>query len=73
MGKNDPTVVRVLAGRTPLNAARDLVRGSKLNDIAVRKSLIRPHTRMQILICFHPHDSRPAMPAGLLSTHHSIS
>ena len=40
-GESDPTVVRVLAGRTPLQAAHALVIGSKLNDVAVRKALVK--------------------------------
>jgi Peptidase S46 len=41
MGESDPTVVRVLAGRTPEQAAHELVRGSKLNDVAVRRALVK--------------------------------
>lgn len=41
MGESDPTVARVLAGRTPEDAARDLVRGSKLADVSVRKALVQ--------------------------------
>ena len=40
-GASDPTVVRVLNNRTPEEAARDLVRGSKLADVAVRKGLVK--------------------------------
>jgi hypothetical protein len=40
MGDADQTVVRVLAGRTPEKAAEELVRGSKLGDVAVRKQLV---------------------------------
>jgi hypothetical protein len=40
LGPNDPFVKTVLAGRTPAEAARELVRGTKLADPAVRKQLI---------------------------------
>ena len=40
MGESDPTLVRVLAGRTPEKAAEELVRGSKLTDVAFRKELV---------------------------------
>ncbi|MDP9053003.1 MAG: S46 family peptidase [Acidobacteriota bacterium] len=39
-GANDPFVKAVLNGRTPAEAATDLVNGSKLGDPAVRKQLI---------------------------------
>jgi hypothetical protein len=41
MGESDPTVARVLDGRTPEDAARALVRGSKLADVNVRKALVK--------------------------------
>jgi hypothetical protein len=41
MGESGPTVVRVLAGRTPDKAAEELVRGSKLKDVAFRKDLVQ--------------------------------
>jgi hypothetical protein len=41
MGESDRTVVRVLAGRTPEQAAHELVHGSKLNDVAVRRALVK--------------------------------
>ena len=41
MGESDPTVARVLAGRTPEDAARELVRGSRLADVAFRKELVK--------------------------------
>src|SRR5262249_38730552 len=39
MGAADPMVGRVLRGRTPEEAARDLVDGSKLADVELRKKL----------------------------------
>jgi Peptidase S46 len=39
MGANDPMVERVLRGRSPEQAAADLVDGCKLADVAVRKKL----------------------------------
>lgn len=39
-GTNDPYIKTVLNGRTPAQAAADLVNGSKLADPAVRKQLI---------------------------------
>ena len=39
MGADDPMVERVLRGRTPEQAAEDLVDGTKLADVAVRKEL----------------------------------
>jgi hypothetical protein len=40
VGPNDPFVKTVLDGRTPEQAAADLVNGTKLEDVAVRKKLI---------------------------------
>lgn len=40
MGDSDPTVRKVLAGRTPAQAARDLVRGTRLANVAFRKELV---------------------------------
>jgi Peptidase S46 len=39
MGADDPTVALVLRGRTPDQAADDLVDGSKLGDLSLRKEL----------------------------------
>jgi hypothetical protein len=39
MGAGDPMVERVLRGRTPDQAAEDLVNGTKLADVALRKKL----------------------------------
>lgn len=39
MGKDDPVVQKVLRGRTPEQAAEDLVKGSKLADVAVRRQI----------------------------------
>ena len=39
MGDDDPMVDRVLRGRTPEQAAADLVDGTKLADVDVRKKL----------------------------------
>jgi Peptidase S46 len=39
MGDSDPTVGRILRGRTPEQAADELVDGTKLADVAVRKEL----------------------------------
>jgi hypothetical protein len=39
MAGNDPMVERVLRGRTPEQAAEDLVEGSKLADVSLRKAL----------------------------------
>ncbi len=41
VGDSDPTVRKVLAGRTPEDAARALVRGTRLADAAYRKELVR--------------------------------
>jgi hypothetical protein len=40
MMPDDPVVERVLRGRTPQQAARDFIRGTKLADVAVRRSLV---------------------------------
>ena len=40
MGESDPTLARVLDGRTPEEAARELVRGCRLADVAFRKELV---------------------------------
>ncbi len=37
MGDDDPLVDRVLRGRTPEQAAAELVDGTKLADVSVRK------------------------------------
>jgi hypothetical protein len=39
LGVNDPTVRAVLAGKSPRARAADLVRGTKVKDVAVRKQL----------------------------------
>jgi hypothetical protein len=39
LGADDPTVVRALGGRTPAEAAKAYIDGSKLDDPAVRKQL----------------------------------
>ncbi len=39
MGADDPMVERVLRGRTPERAAEELVNGTKLADVALRKKL----------------------------------
>lgn len=39
-GYNDPLVQQVLAGKSPVNRATELVTGSKLKDVAVRKQLL---------------------------------
>jgi hypothetical protein len=39
LGKNDKTVKTVLAGKTPHERAEELVKGTKLVDVAVRKEL----------------------------------
>ena len=38
---SDPTLARVLDGRTPEEAARKLVQGSRLADVAFRKELVK--------------------------------
>ena len=40
MGESDATSTRVLGGRKPEEVARELVRGSKLADVSLRKELI---------------------------------
>ncbi len=40
-GESDPTSARVLAGRKPEDVAGELVRGTKLADVAVRKELVK--------------------------------
>lgn len=39
MGENNPTVQKVLRGKTPDEVARNLIDGTKLDDVAVRKQL----------------------------------
>jgi hypothetical protein len=39
LGKDNPDVQKVLQGRTPADAAKDLISNSKLDDVAVRKQL----------------------------------
>ena len=39
LGYNDPLVVKVLAGKSPVDRAAELVNGSKLKDVATRKKL----------------------------------
>ena len=39
MGANDPLVLKVLDGKSPQERASELVRGTKLRDVAVRKQL----------------------------------
>jgi hypothetical protein len=39
MGKDNPEVQKVLQGKTPADAAKDLIANTKLNDVAVRKQL----------------------------------
>jgi hypothetical protein len=39
LGKDDADVQKVLNGRTPADAAKDIVSGTKLDDLAVRKQL----------------------------------
>jgi hypothetical protein len=39
LGKNDPDVQKVLNGRTPADAAKDMIAGTRLDDVAVRKQL----------------------------------
>ena len=39
LGYDDPIVQKVLAGKSPGNRARELVSGTKLKDVAVRKEL----------------------------------
>src|SRR5205807_5214223 len=39
VGADNPLVVQVLAGKSPQERASELVRGTKLRDVAVRKQL----------------------------------
>ena len=39
LGADNPDVQKVLAGRTPSDAAREIIEGTKLDDVAVRKQL----------------------------------
>lgn len=39
LGRDDPEVQKVLQGKTPAEAAKDLITNTKLNDVAVRKRL----------------------------------
>src|SRR5271155_823414 len=39
LGKDDPDVQKVLNGKTPAEAAKDMIAGTKLDDVAVRKQL----------------------------------
>jgi hypothetical protein len=39
LGKDNPDVQKVLNGRTPSDAAKDMIAGTKLDDVAVRKQL----------------------------------
>jgi Peptidase S46 len=39
MGKDNPDVVKVLEGKTPADAARDLIANTKLDDVGLRKQL----------------------------------
>ena len=39
LGSSDPLVVKVLAGKSPVDRAAQLINGSKLKDVAVRKKL----------------------------------
>lgn len=39
LGKNNPDVQKVLQGKTPADAAKDLIENTKLEDVAVRKQL----------------------------------
>ena len=39
LGKDNPDVQKVLSGKTPADAAKDLIAGTKLDDVAVRKQL----------------------------------
>src|SRR5262249_62072451 len=38
-GEDDPLVTKVLAGKSPSERAADLVHGTKLKDVAVRKKI----------------------------------
>jgi hypothetical protein len=39
LGKDNPDVQKVLQGKTPADAAKDMIAGTKLDDVAVRKQL----------------------------------
>jgi hypothetical protein len=39
LGNDNPDVQKVLAGKTPAEAAKDMIERTKLNDVAVRKQL----------------------------------
>jgi hypothetical protein len=39
LGKDNPDVEKVLNGKTPADAAKDIIAGTKLDDVAVRKQL----------------------------------
>jgi hypothetical protein len=39
LGKDDPDVQQILKGRSSADAARDMIAGTKLDDVAVRKQL----------------------------------
>jgi hypothetical protein len=39
LGNDDPNVQKVLQGKTPADAAKDLIAGTKLDDVAIRKQL----------------------------------
>jgi hypothetical protein len=39
LGKDNPDVQKVLGGKTPADAAKDLIASTKLDDVAVRKQL----------------------------------
>lgn len=41
LGLNDPTVQRILAGKSPRERAAELVKGTKLRDVEFRKKLYR--------------------------------
>jgi hypothetical protein len=39
LGANDPTVIRVLAGKSPIERAAELIDGTSLQDVATRRKL----------------------------------
>jgi hypothetical protein len=39
LGKDNPDVQKVLNGRTPADAAKEIIAGTKLDDVAIRKQL----------------------------------
>jgi len=39
LGKDNPDVQKVLNGKTPADAAKDMIAGTKLDDVAIRKQL----------------------------------